>query len=55
MRNYRETWDKANYYYSDVKHLKGVEWQDNETMKEAIIGTICFIGIFVLLFLMMFL
>jgi hypothetical protein len=49
---YRETWD---YTYSDVKHLKGVQWCNNETMLEAIIGTLCFIGIFILLALFLFL
>jgi hypothetical protein len=51
---YRETWDKHHYTYSDVKHLKGVQWCNNEPMLEAIIGTICFIGIFILLALFLF-
>jgi hypothetical protein len=52
---YRETWDKHHYTYSDVKNLKGVEWCDNQPMIEAINGTLCFIGIFVVLFLIIFL
>lgn len=52
---YRETWDKHHFTYSDVKHLKGVQWCNNEPMIESIIGTLCFIGIFVILFLIMFL
>jgi hypothetical protein len=47
--------DKHHYTYSDVKNLKGVQWCNNETMLEAIIGTLCFIGIFILLALFLFL